>query len=197
MPRQCNALCCWSVVRFSVPGLECCEDGLAGSQSSSKLAAKVTWENKAEQATGSWPLASGVSHQPSRVRQARGRPGSGRQDKTRQAIRLDGTREVGRGGRVRWCRSGIDWGVSGKGEDRSLVRGTVVFRVQCEVRKRGRARRQAEQEQEQERSRQSAGCTCCTMSKLWGPNLPDLESSRSDCLSGRAQTLRLRSRGDS
>lgn len=93
--------------------------GLAGSQSSSKLAAKVTWENKAEQATGSWPLASGVS-QPAEPGQA-GQVWSTRQDKTSNKIGRD--KGGGTGGRVRWCRSGIDWGVSGKREDRSLVFG--------------------------------------------------------------------------
>lgn len=70
--------------------------GLAGSQSSSKLAAKVTWENKAEQADRE--LAVGVSgfvSRPAEPGQA-GQAWSARQDK-RQAIRLDGTREVGRG----------------------------------------------------------------------------------------------------
>lgn len=37
---QCNAVCCLFLVRFSVPGLGVGRCGLAGSQSSSKLAAK-------------------------------------------------------------------------------------------------------------------------------------------------------------
>lgn len=51
--------------------------------------------------------------------------------------------------RARWCRSGIDWGGGRcQGKARILlavvyrlvhVLGTVVFRVQCEVRMRGSA----------------------------------------------------------
>lgn len=159
---------------------------------------KVTWENKAEQATGSWPLACGVSHQ-AEPGQA-GQVWSTRQDKTSNKIGRD--KGGGTGGRVRWCRSGIDWG--GVRERRGSWFSFWVrwySGLQCEV-----------PECEQSCVCMSvcvllACCCCCcgsgsgscsTVRAVSNERAESTESRiESVWLSGRAQTLRLRGRGDS
>lgn len=165
------------------PGWELAGLVLAGSQSSSKLAAKVTWENKAEQATGSWPLACGVSHQ-AEPGQA-GQVWSTRQDKTSNKIGRD--KGGGTGGRVRWCRSGIDWG--GVRERRgSWFSFWVRWYSGCSARCLSASRAVSV----------CCRCRCCTMSAASSERAESTESRiESVWLSGRAQTLRLRGRGDS